>query len=164
MRNFIVNTVSFLRPLFIQLISVKRGIYRLIGVVKTATLFPNSLSLRIHHSVEIKHESRITFGDNVRVGPGCSLGGYGGITFGSNIVVSRGCIIESAGLKIHNGLNFNSHVAKPIKIGDNVWFGANVIVLGGVTIGNNCIIGAGTTVSKDLESNSKLVGQSNRIL
>lgn len=41
----------------------------------------------------------------------------------------------------------------PITIGDNVWLGANVIVLPGVTIGENSVIGAGSVVTKDIPAN-----------
>lgn len=45
-----------------------------------------------------------------------------------------------------------------IKIGNNIWFGENVTVLKGVTIGDNVIIGAGSIVSKSIPSNSVAVG------
>ena len=48
-------------------------------------------------------------------------------------------------------------IAKPVKIGNDVWIGANVTILPGVTIGNNVIIAAGAVVTKDVEDNS-LVG------
>ena len=41
----------------------------------------------------------------------------------------------------------------PIKIGDNCWFGGNVTVLPGVTIGNGCVIGAGSVVTHDIPDN-----------
>jgi maltose O-acetyltransferase len=43
--------------------------------------------------------------------------------------------------------------ARPISIGDNVWIGANVDIMGGVKIGNNTIIGAGSVVTKDIPAN-----------
>lgn len=45
-----------------------------------------------------------------------------------------------------------------VSIGNNVYIGANVIVLKGVHIGNNCVIGAGSVVTKDIEDNSVAVG------
>ena len=48
--------------------------------------------------------------------------------------------------------------ALPIKVGDNCWFGANVSVMPGVTIGNGCVIAAGSVVTKDLPDNSLAVG------
>ena len=41
---------------------------------------------------------------------------------------------------------------------ENVWIGANVCILLGVTIGNNAVIGAGSVVNKDIPSNSVAVG------
>ncbi|MGN1184200.1 MAG: DapH/DapD/GlmU-related protein, partial [Oliverpabstia sp.] len=41
----------------------------------------------------------------------------------------------------------------PITIGDNVWIGGNVMVLPGVTIGENSVIGAGSIVTKDIPAN-----------
>lgn len=48
--------------------------------------------------------------------------------------------------------------AEPIKIGDNVWIGGNVVILPGVTIGDNCTIGAGSVVVHDIPSDSVAVG------
>lgn len=48
--------------------------------------------------------------------------------------------------------------AKPINIGDNCWFGANVSVMPGVTIGNGCVIAAGSVVNNDVPDNSVVAG------
>lgn len=45
-----------------------------------------------------------------------------------------------------------------VRIGNNVWFGTNVTILKGVTIGDNCIIGAGSIVTKSIPANSVAVG------
>ena len=45
-----------------------------------------------------------------------------------------------------------------VKIGDNIYFGTNVIVLKGVTIGDNCVIAAGSVVNKDIPANSVAAG------
>lgn len=54
--------------------------------------------------------------------------------------------------------------ARPITVGDNVWFGAGVSVLPGVTIGDNCVIGAGSVVVKDIPSNSVAVGNPCKVI
>lgn len=51
-----------------------------------------------------------------------------------------------------------------VKIGDNVSFGQNVMVLKGVTIGDNCFIGAGSIVTHDIPSNSVAVGSPCRVI
>ena len=54
--------------------------------------------------------------------------------------------------------------AYPITVGNNVWFGGGVKVLPGVTIGDNCVIGAGSVVTKDIPANSLAVGNPCRVL
>jgi maltose O-acetyltransferase len=54
--------------------------------------------------------------------------------------------------------------AEPIVIGDNVWLGGGVIVLPGVTIGANTVVGAGAVVSKDLPPNVVAVGNPARVI
>ena len=48
--------------------------------------------------------------------------------------------------------------AKPVKIGNNCWFGANVVVCSGVTIGDDCVIGAGSVVVKDIPPHTFAAG------
>ena len=54
--------------------------------------------------------------------------------------------------------------AYPITIGNNVWIGAQVCVLPGVTIGDNTIIGAGSVVTKSIPANVLAVGNPCRVL
>jgi maltose O-acetyltransferase len=54
--------------------------------------------------------------------------------------------------------------AKPIVIADNVWLGGGVIVLPGVTIGENSIVGAGSVVTRDVPANCVVVGNPARVL
>jgi acetyltransferase-like isoleucine patch superfamily enzyme len=52
----------------------------------------------------------------------------------------------------------------PVTIGDNVWMGARVTVLPGVTIGENAVIGAGSVVTKDIPPNAIAVGNPAQVL
>lgn len=52
----------------------------------------------------------------------------------------------------------------PITIGDDCWLGGSVIVLPGVTIGDNVIVGAGSIVTKDLPSNTVVAGNPARVI
>jgi maltose O-acetyltransferase len=54
--------------------------------------------------------------------------------------------------------------AEPIVIGDNVWLGGGVIVLPGVTIGGNTVVGAGAVVTRDLPANVVAVGNPARVV
>lgn len=68
-----------------------------------------------------------------------------------------------AGVFRRNGLRFLNSSGR-IRIGNNVRFGQNVMVLKGVTIGDNCFIGAGSIVSKDIPANSVAVGAPCRVV
>lgn len=79
--------------------------------------------------------------------------------FGPNVTVA------TAGHPIlptlrEKGYQYNA----PVKIGKNCWLGAGVIVLPGVTIGDNVVIGAGSVVTKDLPDNMVAVGNPCRVL
>jgi galactoside O-acetyltransferase len=52
----------------------------------------------------------------------------------------------------------------PVTIGDNVWIGANSVVLPGITIGENSVIGAGSVVTKDIPANVVAVGNPCKVL
>ena len=54
--------------------------------------------------------------------------------------------------------------AYPIVVGDNVWIGAGVQVMPGVTIGSNVVIGSGSIVTKDIPSNSVAVGNPCKVI
>lgn len=54
--------------------------------------------------------------------------------------------------------------ARPITVGDDVWFGAGVQVLPGVTVGSDCVIGAGSVVTGDIPAHSLAAGNPCRVL
>lgn len=87
----------------------------------------------------------VTFGDNVFIGPNCGF-----YTAGHPVDVQQ----RNAGLEY----------AREIHIGDNVWIGGNVCVLPGVSIGNNCVIGAGSVVTRNIPSGSVAAGNPCRVI
>jgi acetyltransferase-like isoleucine patch superfamily enzyme len=58
----------------------------------------------------------------------------------------------------------NGFVTEPIRIGNNVWLGAKVTVLKGVTIGDNVVVGANSVVTRDLPNNVVAAGAPARVL
>lgn len=93
----------------------------------------------------ILDEAKVTFGDNVYIAPNCSF-----YTVGHAIDPQE--------------RNVEIQYAYPIKVGNNVWFGGNVVVLPGVTIGNNVTIGAGSVVTKDIPDNVVAVGNPCKVI
>ena len=87
---------------------------------------------------------------------GCYIQGINGIVFGDNVYIGPGVKIISSN---HDVKNFRLHVsAKPILIGNNVWIGANAIILPEVVIGDNAIIGAGSVVTRNVEPSTIVAG------
>lgn len=74
---------------------------------------------------------------------------YAPVVIGENTSFSfKNSIITSS----HDFNNFSTIIAKPITIGANCWITTNVTILPGVTIGDNCVIAAGSVVTKDIPS------------
>lgn len=84
------------------------------------------------------------------------------ITIGNNVRITSGCkfVTHDGGVWVlRNSKNIkNADIFGTIKIGNNVHLGLNVIVMPGVTIGDNCIIGCGAVVTKDIPDNSIVGG------
>lgn len=81
------------------------------------------------------------------------------VEIGDNVYIAPNCCISTAGHPTdYETRNQGLEYALPIKIGNNVWIGANVSILPGVTIGSNVVIGAGSVVNKDIKPNSVAVG------
>lgn len=96
----------------------------------------------------------ITIGDNVFFGPNCTLATA---MHYFNPVKRRMRFRE-------DGTPYDLEYGKPIKIGNDCWIASNVVICGGVTIGNNCVIGAGSVVTRDIPDNSLAAGNPCRVI
>ena len=63
-----------------------------------------------------------------------------------------------------NGTKFDFEYARPVTIGDNVWLASNVTVCGGVTIGHDTVIGAGSVVTRDIPAGVFAAGNPCRVI
>lgn len=86
---------------------------------------------------------------------------YAPIYFGDKVVIGRDVKLITSW---HPLENFNEVKAKPIYIGDNVWLTMNIIVLPGVSIGKNTVIGAGSVVTHSIPENVLAAGNPARII
>lgn len=92
----------------------------------------------------------ITFGKNVFVNSGCKFQDQGGIFIGDNVLIGHNAVLATINHDLNPAMNRKIHYA-PIKICDNVWLGANVTILPGVTIGDRAVVAAGAVVTKNVE-------------
>ena len=63
--------------------------------------------------------------------------------------------------RVAGGIGLMKYKSSPIKIGNNVWIGANTVILRGTTIGDNCVVGAGSTLSGVYDSYSIIIQKRN---
>jgi acetyltransferase-like isoleucine patch superfamily enzyme len=127
----------------------------------------------------------ITVGDRVQIGPACRMGALFGakITIGdeSEIVAGASLFAQTEGIEIGRGVLMAPNVqiydaqhatsapdlpiraqglarGGKVRIGDGAWLGANVVVLEGVTIGRNAVVGANSVVTKDVPDHATAAG------
>ncbi|MFL8887389.1 sugar O-acetyltransferase [Helcococcus kunzii] len=113
----------------------------------------------------VDYGKNIKLGKNVFINHYCYFMDGGGITIGDNVFFGPYVGLYTA----HHPLQYQERnqgleIARPIKIGKNCWFGANVSVMPGVTIGNGCVIAAGAVVKNDIPDNSLVAGVPAKII
>lgn len=102
----------------------------------------------------VQDDGEVTIGDNCNFGPNVTI-----VTPVHPMVASERRAIRTAG-----GEDKLMCYAKPVHIGKDCWFGASVTVCPGVTIGDNCVIGAGAVVTRDIPANSFAAGVPCRVI
>jgi acetyltransferase-like isoleucine patch superfamily enzyme len=108
----------------------------------------------------------LTIGDDFFIGAHCYINGAAGVTIGSRVTIAHGAkLFSDSGpntspyLQLHYPI-----VAGPIAIGDDVWIGANAIIMPGVNIGSRCVIGAGSVVKGDVPDGSVVAGSPAKLI
>ena len=111
------------------------------------------------------------YGNHIKVGKNffcnynCTILDVGRVTFGDNCLLAPNVAIYTAGHPIHpDSRNSLYEYGIDVTIGDNVWIGGNVVIMPGVNIGSNCVIGAGSVVTKDIPAWSVAAGNPCRVL
>ena len=107
----------------------------------------------------------VHFGNNVYANFNLTLVDDTDIYVGDKVMFGPNVTVATAGHPIDPPLRYQAmQYNVPVHIGENVWIGANAVVLPGVTIGDNSVIGAGSVVTKDIPANVVAVGNPCRVL
>lgn len=138
----------------------------------------------VERNCRFRGQKNISMGTQVSIGSNCHFfSDYGMVRIGNNTSFNINCNINaSVGGEIHIGrdclvgpgviihssnhkfddlsipIRFQGHNCADIMIGDNVWIGANAIILGGVNVGEGAVIAAGAVVNKDVLKNTIVGG------
>lgn len=111
-----------------------------------------------HWSSELKHPENIILGERVIIGVNVTIGAHSPIHIRDDVRISKDVVIETAGLDFTTGAPPYSHISAPIFIETGAWIGTRSIILGGVTIGRNAVVAAGSVVTKDVPAGAVVAG------
>ena len=107
-------------------------------------------------------------GNNIKIGkattinPECRIDGRAGCTIGNGVSISREVFILTMGHN-YNDINFGLS-GKSVIIEDNSWIGIRTMIMPGVKIGKGAIVGAGSIVTKDVESYTIVAGNPAKVI
>lgn len=109
----------------------------------------------------------IDIGDNVFINAGCILHGEGGLTIGDDTLIGPYTTIWTSNHNFADArvpIREQGHSCAPVKIDRDVWIGALVTIVAGVTIGEGSVVGANAVVTKDVPSFSVVAGNPARVI
>jgi acetyltransferase-like isoleucine patch superfamily enzyme len=104
------------------------------------------------------HGINLRLGRHVFVNQGCRFNDIGGIEIGDEVMIGPDVSLITSGHPLDPATRRSGITAAPIRIGRNVWIGARAMILQGVTVGADAVIGAGAIVTQDVPPATLAVG------
>jgi len=123
-------------------------------VPETLTIFPPLYS---------DFGKNITFGNRVFVNGGCRFQDQGGVEIGNDCLIGHNTVFATLNHSIESTRRADMRPGRII-VGNNVWIGANVTVLPGVTIGDDAVVAAASVVTKDVPARSIVIGSPAKVV
>jgi acetyltransferase-like isoleucine patch superfamily enzyme len=110
--------------------------------------------------LETHENARIEIGDGVVISRGTHIVAMAGVSIGKGTMIGEYTSIRDANHSRDPGLPIrdSGHIANPIEIGEEVWLGRGVTVLGGIQIGDRATVGANAVVTRDVPAGVTAVG------
>ena len=106
----------------------------------------------------------IRVGRNVFINQNCTFYDLGGLDIADDVLIGPNVSLITSGHPLEPSRRRAFTTAKPIVIERNVWIAAGATVIGGVTIGENAVVAAGSVVTKDVPPNTLVGGNPARII
>lgn len=121
------------------------------------------LSVFVHTPFHTDFGKHTVVGKHVFINKDVFFTDLGGIQIDDHVLIGPRCSL----ITVNHSIDPNKRRGlelKPIHIKENAWLGANVTILPGVTVGKNSIVGANSTVTKDIPDNAVVVGTPAKII
>lgn len=117
--------------------------------------------LRMHNGakIRVRNGGKVVIGDNVGMSNGCVITGYENVTIGDNVMLGPNVLIydQDHDYRAEGGITAMKYRMTSVIVGNNVWIGANSVILRGTRIGDNSVIGAGSVVKGTYKSGSVVI-------
>jgi acetyltransferase-like isoleucine patch superfamily enzyme len=121
-------------------------------------------TLELYFPFYIQPLEKVKFGERVAVGAFVHIVANGGVSIGNNTMIASSVQITSS-THDYRLMPFRDHrLDAPVTIGHNVWIGADAVILPGITIGDNSVVGAGSVVTKDVPPSTVVAGAPARVI
>jgi acetyltransferase-like isoleucine patch superfamily enzyme len=106
----------------------------------------------------------ICVGRNVFVNQNCTFYDLGGLDIADDVMIGPNVSIITSGHPLDPSKRRTATIGKPIVIEKNVWIAAGATIIGGVTVGENAVVAAGSVVTKDIPPNTLVGGNPAKII
>jgi len=106
----------------------------------------------------------IRVGRNVFINQNCTFYDLGGLTIGDDVMIGPNVSLITAGHPLEPSRRRAAVIGRPIVIERNVWIAAGATIIGGVTVGENAVVAAGSVVTKDVSPNTLVGGNPARAI
>ena len=103
-------------------------------------------------------------GRNVFVNQNCTFYDLGGLDIGDDVMIGPNVSLITSGHPIEPSRRRAFTIAKPIVIERNVWVATGATIIGGVTVGENSVVAAGSVVTKNVPPNTLVGGNPARVI
>jgi len=123
------------------------------------------LALQLEQQKLEADKERKIIGDGSYIGKNVYFDLFDVVKIGQNCAISAGVkFITHSNPEDRFLQNIYPREQRPIVVGDGAWIGANTIVLNGITVGKNCVVGAGAVLTKSFPDYSLIVGVPGRLV
>jgi maltose O-acetyltransferase len=111
-------------------------------------------NVQIYPPVVFYGAEALDIGDNTSIAPYVHIWCGGRVIIGANCMIGSHVAISSLTHDYRAPEMSRTIVAKPVIVGDGVWIGSHAVIMPGVTLGDGCVVGAGSIVTRDVPSNA----------
>lgn len=168
-RSLICLLYSFLKFYFLKLFHFKTFLFTNFNLVSPFTeieiekkgtlILKKMIRIRSGSKIKVRNGGKVVIGKNTSLNHGCMIISRESISIGEDTQIGPNVLIYDHDHKFKKEHELKNLLfeTSPVTIGKNVWIGANVVILRGTDIGDNCVIGAGSIIKGDFPANSLIV-------